>query len=87
MTHTTHVRRTAVVAGAARGTGAAVTRRPAGDGPASGVVDPDEADRVATAEAPTNAGREDRAGAKAGFVPGSVSGRVSCVAVGPVNRE
>ncbi|MEU7293043.1 SDR family NAD(P)-dependent oxidoreductase [Streptomyces exfoliatus] len=44
MTHTIHVQRTAVVTGAARGFGAAVARRLAGDGLAVGVIDLDEAD-------------------------------------------
>ncbi|MDQ0963477.1 NAD(P)-dependent dehydrogenase (short-subunit alcohol dehydrogenase family) [Streptomyces sp. B4I13] len=58
MTPTTHVRRKAVSTGAARGIGAAVARRPAGDGMAVGVIDLDEAD----------AGRVDHAGAKAGLI-------------------
>ncbi|MFE5729812.1 SDR family oxidoreductase [Streptomyces sp. NPDC056528] len=56
MTPTTHVRRTAVVTSAARGTGAAVTRRLADDGSAVGVIDPDEADCAGTVEAVTSAG-------------------------------
>ncbi|MGV9325081.1 SDR family NAD(P)-dependent oxidoreductase [Streptosporangium sandarakinum] len=56
MTHTPHVRRTAVVTGAARGIGAAVAGRLAGDGLAVGVIDPDEVGRADTVEAVTRAG-------------------------------
>ncbi|MFI6731097.1 SDR family NAD(P)-dependent oxidoreductase [Streptomyces atratus] len=56
MTHTTHVQRTAVVTGAARGIGAAVARRLAGDGLAVGVIDRDEADCADTVEAITGVG-------------------------------
>ncbi|WP_242909741.1 SDR family NAD(P)-dependent oxidoreductase [Actinomadura terrae] len=56
MTPTTHAQRTAVVTGAARGSGAAVARRLAGDGMAVGVIDLDEADCAETVEAITSVG-------------------------------
>ncbi|NSC20020.1 SDR family oxidoreductase [Streptomyces albus subsp. chlorinus] len=58
MTHTdiAHGRRPALVAGAARGIGAAVARRPAHDGLAVGATDLDGADRADTVAAITGAG-------------------------------
>ncbi|MEW2049318.1 SDR family oxidoreductase [Streptomyces sp. NPDC005476] len=50
MTHTTPQRQTAIVTGAAHGTGAAVARRTAQDGLAGGVIDLDEADCVGFVE-------------------------------------
>ncbi|AVV45029.1 SDR family oxidoreductase [Streptomyces sp. ID05-04B] len=55
MTSTTHVQRTAVVTGAARGVGAAVAWRLAGDGLGVGVVDLDETDCADTVQALTSA--------------------------------
>ncbi|MFK8905976.1 SDR family NAD(P)-dependent oxidoreductase [Streptomyces sp. YS-3] len=56
MTHTTHVQRTAVVTGAARGIGTVVARRLAGEGLAVGVIDLDEAECGDTVDTITGVG-------------------------------
>ncbi|MGW6496487.1 SDR family NAD(P)-dependent oxidoreductase [Nonomuraea angiospora] len=56
MKHAAHGQRIAIVTGAARGIGAAVARRLAGEGLAVAVIDLDEADCAATAEAITAEG-------------------------------
>lgn len=71
MTHTTPQRHTAIVTGAARGTGAAVARRPAQDGLAVGVIDLDESDRVGTVEGGPRTGdtaRVDYGSTRAGLI-------------------
>lgn len=56
MTTPTHVQTSAIVTGAARGIGAAVAKRLAGDGLAVGVIDLDETDCAETVAAITNGG-------------------------------
>ncbi|MGW1894396.1 SDR family NAD(P)-dependent oxidoreductase [Streptomyces sp. NPDC002004] len=56
MTHTTHERRTAIGTGGPRGIGVAVAGRPARDGLAVAVIDPDTADGADTVSAVTVSG-------------------------------